>query len=233
MKKIEKLIITPVFWIYVVVLIGFVFAALFGGRGGVIFVELAFWAGCGVGLIRTVYLGFTYDEKLVDHSTSKLRVVARRIFFGLFYAPLLYSGFRYIASEEWNNPYTYEWGESTEMYISRDGQIVVPPTIIDYRRNNGHYYGLRMAIDHLSCNPGSASITASRFSNRRIYFILPIAEDAAIEFTNSDEFEAELKRRVPSGADKLDYSIFQEKWDYYSAIDARSKQTNCVIEEGP
>ncbi len=145
------------------------------------------------------------------------------------YLVLLVTKLYAVYSGNANNPYTYEWGESTEMYISWDGQVVVPPTIIDYRKNNGHYYGLRMAVDYLSCNPGNQR----RFSNRRIYFILPIAEDAAIEFTDSDEFEAELKRRIPSGADKLDNSIFQEKWDYYSEIYARSDRSNCEVTEGP
>lgn len=136
----------------------------------------------------------------------------------------LYSHF----SENADNPYTYEWGEATEMYLSRDGEVVVPRTIIDLRQNNGHYYGLRMPVDILRCDSGSER----RFSNRRWYFILPFDEDTAIEFTDSDKFEAELKRRIPTGADKLDYSIFQEKWEYYSGIYARSTRTNCEVEEG-
>ena len=209
--------------------VGIIFGAVLGGRAAYVFVLVPLLAGCVIGVLRAVYLGFTYDEKLATQSTSKTRVVVRRVFFGLLYAPFLYYGFRYIVSEEWNNPYTYEWGEATEMYLSRGGEVVVPRTIIDYRRNNGHYYGLRMAIDYLSCNPGNER----RFSNRRIYFILPIAEGTAIEFTDSDEFEAELKRRMPSGADKLDYSIFQEKWDYYSEIYARSDRSTCEVTEGP
>ena len=148
---------------------------------------------------------------------------------GLVFLVLAVTKLYAVYADHAKNPYTYEWGETTEMHISRDGQVVVPRTIIDYRKNNGHYYGLRMAIDHLTCNPGSAS----RFSNRRRYFILPIAENAAIEFTDSDEFEAELKRRIPSGADKLDYSIFQEKWEYYSASYANIDRTDCEVTEGP
>lgn len=228
MKKLEKLLITFITWVYVGIVMGLVLGALFGGRGGFYIVEIAFLAGCVVGLLRTVYLGFTYNEKLTTQSTSKTRVIARRVFVGLLYAPILYAAAKYLDPAVWNNPYTYEWGEATDMYLSRDGQVVVPRTIIDMKNVKGHYYGLRMSIDIYNC---SASSTR-QFSNRRWYFILPIAEDKPIEFSNKDEFEAELKIRIPSGVDELDYDLFQEKWDYYSAIYAKRERTDCVIEEG-
>jgi len=228
LNKIEKLLITLIFWVYVGFLIGLLFGAVFGGRGGEFFVGVPLMAGCVVGVIRTVYLGFNYDEKRVADSSSKTRVVARRIFFGLLSVPILNVAFSYLNPAQWNNPYTFEWGEATEMYLSRDGEVIVPRTIIDMQRVQGHYYGLRMSIDNHKCSTGSSR----QFSNRRWYFILPVAENEAMEFSNRDEFEAELKRRISTGVKDLDYDLFQEKWDYYSAIYAKRERTDCVIEKG-
>jgi len=98
LKKIEKILITLIFWPYFGFFIAIIFGGLFGGRGGYLFFDVLFLAGCAIGLLRTIYLGFTYDEKLVARSTSKIRVAVRRIFFGLLYAPVLYFGFRHLVS---------------------------------------------------------------------------------------------------------------------------------------
>lgn len=229
MRKLEKLLITPVSWVYVGILSGLILGALFGGRGGLYFFGIGILAGCGVGLLRTIYVGFTYNENLTTRSISKKRVIARRIFFGLLYMPLLYFvGGTYLNPVYWIDPYTYEWGEATEIYFSRDGQVIVPRTVIEVKNDQRHYYGLRMSIDIHKCGSGSSR----QFSNRRWYFILPIEEDAVIEFSNRGAFEAELKRRIPTGADELNYGLFDEKWNYYSAIYEKGKRSDCVVDKG-
>jgi len=229
LNKIEKLLTTLVVWIFIGIVAGFTFGIFFGGHGGFVFAVTGFWIGCAVGLVRTVYLGFTYKDTVVTRSPTSKRTIAIRIFVGIFLALFLYTVFgKYLDPAKWNNPYTYEWGEATEFYFSRDGEVIVPRTIIDVRYDDGHYYGLRMSVDHYECDDGGAT----RFSNRRRYFILPIAEDAAIDFSSSDEFEAELKRRIPNGFDELDYSLFDEKWEYYSSFYAKNERIGCVIEEG-
>ena len=91
MKKVEKLLITFVTWIYVSILSGLILGALFGGRGGIYFVILGLSIGCVGGVIRTVYLGFTYKPNPAAQLSSKTRVITRRVFFGVLYIFLIYT----------------------------------------------------------------------------------------------------------------------------------------------
>ena len=163
----------------------------------------------------------THNRKVV------IALVALLLILLVWFANSLYT----LISENRGNPFTYEWGKATEMYLSRDGQVVVPRTIIDLRKKDGHYYGLRMSVDKYKCNGDSEN----RFTNRRWYFILPFNEGDVMEFSDRKEFEAELKKRIPNVLDELDeyyYSLFDEKWEYYSAIYEKRQESDCVIEKG-
>jgi len=54
---------------------GLIFGSLFGGRGGILFALLGFLIGCVGGVIRTIYLGFTYKKDPLLQSASRRRVI--------------------------------------------------------------------------------------------------------------------------------------------------------------
>lgn len=207
-------------------LVGLVLGALFGGRGGLFFFFLGLLGGCAIALVRTVYLGIYYDETLETHPASTGRVIRRRIVFSAMYFLLLNPLVKYLDPHEWNNPYTYDdWGGPKSTTINRDGQAIVLPTIISYKKAKGHYYGLRMPIDSYKCGKRGSI----RISNRRLYFILPFEEDVALEFQDKDEFEAELKARISSNVKKLNYALFDEKWNDVRSLYKARDDSDCVI----
>ena len=136
---------------------------------------------------------------------------------------------KYLDPYEWNNPYIYDyWGGPIEQVISREGQVIVPPTIISYEKAKGHYYGLRMSVDKYKCGKR----TSYRISNRRWYFILPFEEDVTIEFQDKDEFELELQARISTKVKELNYTLFDEKWNENRLLYKEHDDLDCVISRG-
>ena len=91
MGKTEKVLTSLVIWIYASMFIGFILGALFGGRGGMLFVILGFGLGCVAGISRAAYLANNYDINISTESNNMARIVWRRIWVGFAYTLLIYT----------------------------------------------------------------------------------------------------------------------------------------------
>ena len=91
MSKFEKIAATLISWPFLGILFGFLFAALFGGRGGMVFVGVGLVLGVIAGLVRSIWLGVKYNP---DNSTITLgskRLLINRIFIVFLYLLAIYT----------------------------------------------------------------------------------------------------------------------------------------------
>lgn len=91
MSKIEKILYTFITWVYLGVLLGVFSGALFGGRGGMLFFTLGFYTGLLIGVLRSVYVGYNFDNNSIAEADSRKRVIGRRVFLSFLYLFAIYT----------------------------------------------------------------------------------------------------------------------------------------------
>ena len=101
------------------------------------------------------------------------------------------------------------------VYIIKDKQIVVAPTIVDSQRNGNFVSGLRLPIKFLSCD--NASYSKIRVLNERRYFVLDVVSGEVFDFDSKESFEKKLLS-LGGEVEQLDYSKFDLIWDKYSRL---------------
>ncbi len=90
-SKYEKIAATLITWPYIGTLSGLVFAVLFGGRGGMVFVGLGLAVGIVGGLARTIWLSLKYRPNDNTIIIGQKRLLINRIFIVFLYLLTIYT----------------------------------------------------------------------------------------------------------------------------------------------
>jgi len=89
--KFEKIAATLISWPFLGTLLGFLFGALFGGRGAMVFVGLGLAVGVIAGLARSVWLGVKYCPDNSTVTISSKRLLTNRLFIVFLYVLAIYT----------------------------------------------------------------------------------------------------------------------------------------------
>jgi hypothetical protein len=121
-----------------------------------------------------------------------------------------------------DNSYEYISGREDHIFIEKDKQVIIEPTIVDVRITSEYIVGLRLPIERFDCNGGYKI----KIVNRQEYFLLLKDSGEVFNFTSRNKFEAKLTEYNILGDKKLDYSKFSKVWErhegYYKNIDYSS-----------
>ena len=91
MGKIEKILATLITWPFLGIAVGFILGALFGGRGGMLFVGFGLVVGIILGISRSIYLAFRYDASDCTLTENPRRLLINRVFLAFLYVLAIYT----------------------------------------------------------------------------------------------------------------------------------------------
>ena len=87
--KFEKIAATLISWPFLGAVLGLLFGAFLGGRGGMVFVSLGIAVGVLSGLSRAIWLGVKYTPR--SSTISSKRLLINRIFIVFLYVLASYT----------------------------------------------------------------------------------------------------------------------------------------------
>jgi hypothetical protein len=89
LSKKEKILSTFIKYAYLGSIAGLFIGAIFGGRGGMLFFYLGFYLGCGLGIVKSLYLAKVYDPSADTEKEAPTK--AKRGFILFLYVFLIYT----------------------------------------------------------------------------------------------------------------------------------------------
>ncbi len=136
---------------------------------------------------------------------------------GIFYHFLLGSNL--------GNGYEYIIGREENLYIRKNNEIIIAPTLLDINVISNYVVGIRLPAQYLECEEGSAYKV--RVSNKKEYFILSTKSGDVLNFSSRNIFERELEKLNLLNKISLDYSKFESVWERYSNYYKNTDFSNC------
>jgi len=140
---------------------------------------------------------------------------------------LMLSVFVYIsffAKTSLGNEYEYVAGREDDIYIRKNGEIAIGPTIIDIDVLLNNVVGLKIPAQYLECESGYNI----KLNFKKEYFILQTATDDIFNYTSQQEFEKKLSELNILVDVNLDYQKFESIWERYSNYYEKIDFSTCV-----
>ena len=154
---------------------------------------------------------------------KKIRHLFLPIFGGLFLYTWVITYFIYTGWVFYG--YSYENYFKDNFHFIKDGQIVIPGTIVDFDWHDGYLVGLRLEVDSLICNGGSYAL---RVTDEKSYFILDAKNEKLLNFSHLERFSQKLEELDIGENIKLNFSRNNKVLSYYLPGYEKSDFTGCV-----
>ncbi|KKJ78571.1 hypothetical protein WH95_00210 [Kiloniella litopenaei] len=136
----------------------------------------------------------------------------------IYFGVMLGWGMLYLVFQAFNSDKEYYYHNSTRpdnYTIRRDGDVIIPATIVDHDIMPGYYVGLQLPAEYLECDGGRNGYKI-RIRNEENYFILSTETEEALFYKSRKEFERKLRELGLYNDLALDYTAFKTSWKYLS-----------------
>lgn len=120
---------------------------------------------------------------------------------------------------------------SDDVYLTRNGKIIVGSTIADWRVVENYLYGIRIPIRYLSCDSGGYSVI--RLTSSREYFIVDKDTGNVVKYAGADEFFRALYELLGTRVEKIDLDKVERLSSRYFEIYARSGDLDLSCKDFP
>ena len=114
----------------------------------------------------------------------------------IYFGVILGWGVLYLVFQAFNSDKEYSYHNFTRpdnYTILRDGDVIIPATVVDHDIMSGYYVGLQLPAEYLECDGGRNGYKI-RIRNEENYFILSTDTGEALFYKSREEFERKLKR---------------------------------------
>lgn len=158
-------------------------------------------------------------------SDNRKPILSKLIIIAVFGALFLFSYHRFSLLYGLGDGYKINDYRGDDVYISKNGKIVIESTIVDYQITSDHILGLRIPARYFFCNNNSQS--EIRLSDEQEFFILTKDTDTLLEFSSEDDFnDAKTSKGIVSKntLDLENFNKIHEKYfDFFTKNDDGSK----------